>query len=86
MLLDREYFQSQDRDNSSQHQLAWCIAFVTGARPGSLAQMTDRADTMCWRDWEITRDPIRGHLVARVVFRCWKGGWDGRKSPYAPIV
>jgi hypothetical protein len=84
LLLDREFFHSQDKDNSLQHQLAWCLAFITGARPGSLAQMANHEDTMRWADWEILRDVGGSLLTAKVTFRCWKGKADEKKTAYLP--
>ena len=60
---------------AEQMHLVWCIGYVCGVRPGTIASAKHRPNHyLAWRDVEITRDrAYRGAFACKLTFRWLKG-------------
>jgi hypothetical protein len=79
--LEKEYIQTPCREISAQHQLAWLLGFVCGARPGSLAKSERRENFMTWNDVKILRGEEKMHFIVELTFEYWKGFNDEERRP-----
>ncbi|KAK5083428.1 hypothetical protein LTS08_003621 [Lithohypha guttulata] len=75
-MIDADMISTPNLPFAERHHLAWCIARVTAARPGSIcASQKFHAQNgmfLTWRDVTITRSKEYGKFEVTIVFRSLK--------------
>jgi hypothetical protein len=83
LLLDLNYYENYCPENSSQHSIAWLLAFATAARPGSLCRSEGRTGYLKWANVQIFRQVgEKGAFFVKVTFEFWKRWADEDRKPY----
>lgn len=79
-LIDFDFATSRFPMVAAQHHLAWCLTFVSGLRPGSLAKVRFKDDTMLWKDIKIIRvrddNSWKGSFTVKIDVRNLKKNRD----------